>query len=75
MCEDFTPNFGDKRTGCCITTTHCLTLPFSPGKFDQKQQDCHHPPMQWIKKVVVTVLYMVKGKKGKAIPVSFHGDP
>jgi hypothetical protein len=22
-CEDFTPNFGDKRTGCCITT-----LPF-----------------------------------------------
>jgi hypothetical protein len=22
MCEDFAPNFGDKRTGCCITTTH-----------------------------------------------------
>jgi hypothetical protein len=30
MCEDFAPNFGDKRTGCCITT-HDLTLPFSPG--------------------------------------------
>jgi hypothetical protein len=22
---------GDKRTGCCITTTHRLTLPFSAG--------------------------------------------
>jgi hypothetical protein len=29
MCEDFAPNFGDKRADCCITTTHCLTLPFS----------------------------------------------
>jgi hypothetical protein len=26
----FAQNFGDKRTGCCITTTHRLTLPFSP---------------------------------------------
>jgi hypothetical protein len=33
MCEDFTPNFGNKRTGCCITSTHHLTLPFSPGNF------------------------------------------
>jgi hypothetical protein len=33
MCEDFVLNFGDKRTGCYITTTHCLTLPFSPGNF------------------------------------------
>jgi hypothetical protein len=31
MCEDFGPKFGDKRTGCCITTTHNLTLPFPPG--------------------------------------------
>jgi hypothetical protein len=22
MCEDFAPNFGDNRTGCCITTPH-----------------------------------------------------
>jgi hypothetical protein len=22
MCEEFAPKFGDKRTGCCITTTH-----------------------------------------------------
>jgi hypothetical protein len=27
MCKDFTPNFGDERTGCCITTDH-LTFPF-----------------------------------------------
>jgi hypothetical protein len=28
MFEDFTPNFGNKRTGCCITTTHNLTKQF-----------------------------------------------
>jgi hypothetical protein len=31
--EDFAPNFGDKGTGCCITTTHSLTLTFTPGNF------------------------------------------
>jgi hypothetical protein len=40
MCEDFAPNFGDKRTGCSSTTRHRLTLPFSP-----EQHDCRpHPP-------------------------------
>jgi hypothetical protein len=33
MCEDFSPNFGDKRTGCCIMTTYRITLPFSPVSF------------------------------------------
>jgi hypothetical protein len=32
MCEDFDPNFGDEGTGCCITTTLCLTL-FHHGFF------------------------------------------
>jgi hypothetical protein len=32
-CKDFAPNVGDKRASCCITTTHRLTLPFSPGIF------------------------------------------
>jgi hypothetical protein len=36
MDEDFARNFGDKRTGCCITTTHRLTLPFSPGNLIPK---------------------------------------
>jgi hypothetical protein len=36
ICEDFSPNFGDKRTGCCITTTHSLTRPFSAGNFFTK---------------------------------------
>jgi hypothetical protein len=36
MCEDFALNFGDKRTDCCIITTHCLILPFSPGNSWQK---------------------------------------
>jgi hypothetical protein len=30
MCEDFGPNFGDKRTGYCITTRHHLAFLFSP---------------------------------------------
>jgi hypothetical protein len=33
VCEDFAQNFGDKRTGCCITATLHLTLSFSPGNF------------------------------------------
>jgi hypothetical protein len=37
MCEDFAPNFNDKRTGCCITTTYRLALPFPPGNFDPKE--------------------------------------
>jgi hypothetical protein len=36
MCEDFALNCGDKRIGCCITTTHFVTLPFSPGNFFTK---------------------------------------
>jgi hypothetical protein len=45
MCEDFFSNFGDKRIGCCITTTHRLTFPFSTGTIsDQKQDDCCLPP-------------------------------
>jgi hypothetical protein len=36
MCEDFALNVGDKRTGCCILTTHRLTLPFPPGDFFTK---------------------------------------
>jgi hypothetical protein len=28
MYKYFIPNLGDKRTGCCITTTHRFTLPF-----------------------------------------------
>jgi hypothetical protein len=31
--EDFALNFGDKRTGCCISTMHHLTLIFSPGNY------------------------------------------
>jgi hypothetical protein len=46
MCEDFTLNFGDKRTGCCIMTTHCLTLHFLPGNFFTKNNMTviPHPP-------------------------------
>jgi hypothetical protein len=31
MCEDFALNFGDKRAGCYITTSHRVTLLFSQG--------------------------------------------
>jgi hypothetical protein len=43
-CEDFAPNFGDKRTGHCNTATHRLTLPFLPENYCQKQHDCRPPP-------------------------------
>jgi hypothetical protein len=33
MYEDFIPIFGDKRTGCCISTMYRLTLPLSPWNF------------------------------------------
>jgi hypothetical protein len=42
--EDFVLNFGDNKTGCCITTAHRLTLPFHEGILGQKQHDCHPPP-------------------------------
>jgi hypothetical protein len=45
MCEDFTPNFTDKRTGCCIMTTRHLTSPFHQRIFDQKQHDSHPSPI------------------------------
>jgi hypothetical protein len=36
LCEDFAPNFSDKCTDCCFTTTHRLTLSFSPKNFRPK---------------------------------------
>jgi hypothetical protein len=33
---DFALYYGDKRPGCCITTTHCLTFPFHHGIFFTK---------------------------------------
>jgi hypothetical protein len=36
MWEDFTLNSGNKRTGCCLTTTHYLTLPLSHTSFIHK---------------------------------------
>jgi hypothetical protein len=36
MCKDFTQNFGDKITDCCIMTMHHLTLPFFTREFFTK---------------------------------------
>jgi hypothetical protein len=33
MCEDFVPNFGDKRIGCCIMTTQSDTFFFNREVF------------------------------------------
>jgi hypothetical protein len=35
MCEDFTPNFGDKRASYYVTTTHRPKLPFHQRIFDR----------------------------------------
>jgi hypothetical protein len=45
MCEHFAPDFGDKRTGCCITTTHRPTHTSSlPGIFFYQKQHDYLPP-------------------------------
>jgi hypothetical protein len=44
ICEDFAPNFGDKRTGCCITTTHRLTFSFPSGNILPKPTRLSSPP-------------------------------
>jgi hypothetical protein len=46
MCEDFGAKFGDKITGCCIMTTHCLKLRLSVGNFFTKSNMAvvPHPP-------------------------------
>jgi hypothetical protein len=44
MCENFTLNFGNKSTGCCITTTLCLTLPFPTGIFFTENNMAVVPP-------------------------------
>jgi hypothetical protein len=45
MYKDFTLNFGDERTGCCITTVHHrLSLPFFTREFRPKKHDCRPPP-------------------------------
>jgi hypothetical protein len=38
LCEYFTPNFGDKNTGCCMTTTHLFTL-FNQGIFTKNNMN------------------------------------
>jgi hypothetical protein len=47
MCKDFAPNFGNKRTGCSITTMHRLTLPFPLGNLLTKDNVTvgPHPPI------------------------------
>jgi hypothetical protein len=47
LCENvrtFRPEFWRQNTACCITTTHRLRFPFSPGFFYQKQNDCFPQP-------------------------------
>jgi hypothetical protein len=47
--ENFALNFGDKRTGSCIMTTHQLTLHFSLGNFWPKTTQLSSPthPTYW----------------------------
>jgi hypothetical protein len=40
ICEDFSPNFGNKISSFCITTMHSLTFGFSPENFWPKQNVC-----------------------------------
>jgi hypothetical protein len=42
VCENFAPNFGDKGSSSCITTTHHLSQIFHPEIFYQKH-NCRPP--------------------------------
>jgi hypothetical protein len=44
------PNFGGKRTCCCIMITHHLTSFFTRNFFWQKQHDCYPPStlLSWL---------------------------
>jgi hypothetical protein len=45
MCEDFAPNFGDKRTGCYITTTYSHTSFFTREFLSKNNMTAvPHPP-------------------------------
>jgi hypothetical protein len=43
MCEDFAPNFGDKRTGCCITIAHRPQFLFHQAIYDREQHNFRPP--------------------------------
>jgi hypothetical protein len=44
MCEDYAPNFGHKRSGCCFATTYSLTH-FTRDSFTKRNvTDALHPP-------------------------------
>jgi hypothetical protein len=59
--EDFALNFGDKRTGCCITT-HRLTLHFPPGTSDN-----------WIEEQTERPLFLHKwGDRGRIAGSAEH---
>jgi hypothetical protein len=47
MCEDFSLNFGNEITVCCIKTKHILTLPLSSGAF-QANRTRVSPPSHFI---------------------------
>jgi hypothetical protein len=64
MCDDFEPNFGDKITGCYITTMYRLAFPLSLENSDQKQHDCHPQPnlLAWFRPLLLFSVSLIKDK-------------
>jgi hypothetical protein len=50
VCDDFPPNFGHERTGCCIMTTHHLTLFLAREFLTENEHGCRPvpPPHTWL---------------------------
>jgi hypothetical protein len=44
MCEDYAPNFGVKRTGCCVNTAPSHASFLIREILTRKQNDCRPPP-------------------------------
>jgi hypothetical protein len=60
ICEDFFPNFGVKRTGCCIMTMHHLTLSFSQGISEQKHDYCPPPTLDTVEVIEAELQVVLK---------------
>jgi hypothetical protein len=67
ICEDFAPNFGNKRTSCSIMTMHHFTLPFSPRNFLPEITWLSSPPTYFF--LILRLKIKLRGRHFDAVEV------